>query len=506
MAKTVQVSPDDRYNRQLVSHVHPSEWENPEPRGRYNLVVIGAGTGGLVTAAGAAGLGARVALIERNLMGGDCLNVGCVPSKALIRSARAMQESAESPHFGIQRNGQIRADFKKVMERLRRLRSEISQHDSASRFSELGVDVFLGEGRFRDRSSIEVEGQTLEFRKAVIATGGRPVEPPIEGLREAGYLTNETVFSLTELPARLVVVGGGPIGSELAQAFARLGSQVTLVEAQSHFLPREDEDAASLLQEQMKKDGVDLRLGSTVSKVSVRKGQKQIQLSHENSVHVVEADEILVGVGRVPNVENMGLEAAGVRYDLKKGVETNDRLQTTNPKIFAVGDVTLREKFTHTADAAARIVIQNALFFGRKKVSDLVLPWCTYTSPEIGHVGLYEDEARAQGIEVETFRIDFESVDRAVLDGQAEGFVKIHVKKGSDRILGATVVAQHAGDMLSEITLAMVERVGLGSIAKVIHPYPTQAEAIRKAADAYNRTRLTPLIKKLFNLWLTWAR
>jgi pyruvate/2-oxoglutarate dehydrogenase complex dihydrolipoamide dehydrogenase (E3) component len=506
MAQAITVLPSDTHNETLVSNVHPSDWQNPEPAPSYNLVVIGAGTAGLVSAAAAAGLGAKVALVERHLMGGDCLNVGCVPSKAIIRSARARADILKAEAFGVATGAGSPVDFGRVMERLRRLRAGISHHDSAHRFSDLGIDVFLGEGQFKDSRSIQVDGKLLRFKKAVIATGARATSPPIPGLEESGFLTNETVFSLTELPKRLLVLGGGPIGCELAQAFSRLGAEVTLVEMGSQFLPREDADAAEILAQKMEADGVDIRLATTLTRVSQENHEKHAHLSTGDVTEIIPVDEILVGVGRVPNVKGLNLEAAGVEYDRRQGVKINDRLQTTNPRIFAAGDVALDYKFTHTADATARIVIQNALFMGRKKVSSLTVPWCTYTSPEIAHVGIYEKDAQTNGIEVTTYKIPFSEVDRAILDGEEEGFLKIHVKKGTDRILGATIVAEHAGDMISELTLAIVAGVGLGSISSVIHPYPTQAEAIRKAADAYNRTRLTPFVKRMFEKWFSWLR
>lgn len=506
MAPGITVLPSDTHNETLISNVHPSEWRNPEPAPSYNLVVIGAGTAGLVSAAAAAGLGAKVALVERHMMGGDCLNVGCVPSKAIIRSARARADILKAGELGVAVGSGSIVEFGRVMERLRRLRAGISHHDSVHRFTDLGIDVFLGEGQFKDSRTIQVDGQLLHFKKAVIATGARAASPPVPGLEESGFLTNETVFNLTELPERLLVLGGGPIGCELAQAFSRLGAEVTLVEMGSQFLPREDPDAAEILARKLAADGVDIRLSTKLTKVAQGNHEKHVHLSAGDVTEVIPVDEILVGVGRVPNVEGLNLETANVEYDGRKGVKINDRLQTTNPRIFAAGDIAMDYKFTHTADATARIVIQNALFLGRKRVSNLTVPWCTYTSPEIAHVGIYEKDAHGNGDEVTTYKIPFSDVDRAILDGEEEGFVKIHVKKGTDRILGATIVAEHAGDMISELTLAMVAGVGLGSISGVIHPYPTQAEAIRKAADAYNRTRLTPFVKRMFEKWFSWSR
>jgi len=503
----VTVPPMDIYNQKLVSYVHPPDWVNPQPAERYNLVVIGAGTAGLVVAAGAAGLGAKVALIEKHLMGGDCLNVGCVPSKSIIRSSRVVADIRHSQQFGIHLTDGVEIDFAAVMERMRKIRSDISHNDSAQRFqNQLGVDIFLGEGRFSGKDTIEVAGQTLRFKKAVIATGARATKPNIPGLEQAGYLTNETVFNLTEKPKRLAVIGGGPIGCELAQTFQRLGSQVVLLHKNTHILDKEDANAAEIVQKAFIEAGINLILDSQINRVELVNGEKTIYYQSQGNDNSVTVDEILIGAGRTPNIEGLNLADVGVEYDAKKGVLVNDNLQTTNPLIYAAGDVCMKWKFTHAADFAARIVIQNSLFFGRKKLSALTMPWCTYTDPEIAHVGMSESEAKEKGIEVNTFFIPFNQVDRAIADGETEGFVKIHVKKGSDKIVGATIVARHAGEMISEITLAMVNKIGLGKIASVIHPYPTQAEAIRKAADAYNRTRLTPLVKNLFSSWLSWIR
>jgi pyruvate/2-oxoglutarate dehydrogenase complex dihydrolipoamide dehydrogenase (E3) component len=500
------VQPVDIHNLELVSNVHPPDWKNPDPAPRYNLVVVGGGTAGLVTAAGAAGLSAKVALVERHLLGGDCLNVGCVPSKAIIRSSRIHADILDARRNGLRVNGETEVDFSGVMERMRRLRAGISHHDSARRFQEMGVDVFLGDAHFSGPDAVEVEGKTLRFKKAVIATGSRPVEPGIDGLAEAGFLTNETVFSLTERPRRLAILGGGPIGCELAQAFRRLGSEVILFHSAGHILNREDSDAAEILQKAFVQEGIRLILGCKTRRVERRNNEKVIHFECQGRKQEAPVDEILVGTGRTPDVEGLHLEAAGVKYDGREGVIVNDYLQTTNPSIYAAGDISLQYKFTHTADAAARIVIQNALFRGRKKLSALTIPWCTYTDPEIAHVGIYERDAKGKGIVVDTFTKPFSEVDRAVLDGEKEGFVKIHVKKGTDKILGATIVARHAGEMISEITLAVVANLGLKTLTQVIHPYPTQADALRQVADAYNRTRLTPFVKKLFNRWLTWTR
>jgi pyruvate/2-oxoglutarate dehydrogenase complex dihydrolipoamide dehydrogenase (E3) component len=507
MAEKAMIYPDDIHNRRLAANVHPPDWVNPEPRGRYNLVVIGAGTAGLVAAAGAAGLGAKVAIIERHLMGGDCLNVGCVPSKGLIRASRAIFDARNGEEFGVRQGERIEFDFGTAMERMRRLRADISHHDSARRFrDELGVDVFIGEGSFSGPDSVEVEGKRLYFKSCAICTGARAGAPPIPGITEAGYLTNETVFSLTSLPPRLAVIGGGPIGCELAQAFARFGSRVTIIEYMGHLLAREDADAAQVVQRSMVRDGIGLCLKAKIAGVSRRGDEKVISVEHDGAMREIAVDEILVGIGRAPNIEGLNLEAAGVAYDPKQGVRVDEYLRTTNPRIYAAGDICSPYKFTHSADAQARIVIANALFMGRQKTSDLVIPWCTYTDPEIAHVGMYERDALEKGIGVTTLTVPLSDVDRAVVDGETEGFARVHLKRGTDRIIGATIVARHAGEMINEFTLAMTSGRGMPAIGRAIHPYPTQAEVVKRLADAYNRTRLTPLVKKVLKAWLSWRR
>ncbi len=494
------LQPLDEHNRRLRDHVHPVDWQNPPAAQRYHLVVIGGGTAGLVSAAGAAGLGARVALVERELLGGDCLNVGCVPSKGLLSAARAWQESreAESRFAGPSVAGE--GDFADVMERMRRLRADISHVDSAQRFRDLGVDVFLGDARFVAADAVEVGQERLIFRRAVIATGGRAAAPPIPGLDKVPYLTNESIFSLTELPRRLGIIGGGPIGCEMAQAFARFGSEVHLFEHSERLLSREDPDASSIVEKSLRDDGVHLHLGVEVKSVESSADGIQLRVEKDGGGPAASCDHLLVAVGRKPNIDGLGLEAAGVESG-RHGVEVNDRLQTTNPSIFAAGDVASRYQFTHTADAQARIVLQNALFFGRKKTSDLIIPWTTYTSPEVAHVGLTAEEATAEGAAVETFTIPFDDVDRARLDGQTEGFLRVYVKRGSDRILGGTLVAAHAGDMIGILSYAMRQGLGLSSFAETIFPYPTQGEVFRKIGDLYNRGRLTPRIRTFFDLW-----
>jgi len=506
--KPPEIQPQDEHNRALLAHVHPSDWVNPEPRGRYNLVVIGAGTAGLVTAAVAAGLGARVALVERHLMGGDCLNVGCVPSKSVIRASRFAAEARRAAALlGLPALCSAEIDFAAAMERMRRIRARIASEDSARRYrDELGVDVHLGEGRFVDGESILVADRRLRFRKAVIATGARATAPPIEGLSEVGYRTNETIFELVARPHRLGVIGAGPIGCELAQAFRRLGCEVVLFDQAPQILAREDADAAAIVQERFVREGIRLVLEARLEKALRRGGEKVLRVSHAGGSEEIAVDEILVGAGRAPNVEGLGLEAAGVDFDPRRGVRVDDHLRTTNRRVYAAGDVCMDWKFTHAADAAAKIVVQNALFFPSKRLSSLVMPWCTYTDPEVAHVGLGEREAAARGVAVDVHRVPLHEVNRAVTDGEEEGFVKILVRRGSDRIVGATIVAAHAGETISELTLAIVAKLGLGTLLGVIHPYPTQAEGIKRAAAAHARSRLTPRLARLLSGWMALRR
>jgi pyruvate/2-oxoglutarate dehydrogenase complex dihydrolipoamide dehydrogenase (E3) component len=494
----------DAYEQERLANVRPSEWRNPQPAERYDFVVIGAGTAGLVAAHGAAALGAKVALVERELLGGDCLNIGCVPSKAILRTARLYAEMRDAERYGAQIPRDIRVDFPAVMQRMRGIRARISRADSAQRLGAAGVDVFFGEARFSGADTLAVDGVKLRFKKAMIATGARPDTPAIPGLIEAGFLTNENVFDLVELPRRLLVIGGGPLGCELAQAFCRFGAQTTIVQEIPMFLPKEERDAAQILSDAFARDGIEVRLNTRAINVRVENGLKLVDLVSEDYKSTVAVDAILTGVGRLPNVEGLNLEAAGVDCEAATGVRVNDFLQTSNPRIYAAGDACLEHKFTHTADASARIVVRNALFPGRERLSALTIPWCTYTDPEIAHVGLYVRQARERNIPVKTFTIPMHAVDRAITDSEETGFVKVHVKERTDRIVGATIVARHAGDMINEITLAIVAGIGLRTLARVIHAYPTQADAIRMAADAYNLTRLTPTIRSLLQRWLAW--
>ncbi len=481
-------APDDAAERERLSRVRPADWRNPTPATCYDLVVVGGGTTGLVAAQAAAALGKKVALVERHLLGGNCLNIGCVPSKALIRTSRLYAEMRDAERYGAQMPADIRVDFAALMRRMRNIRARLSRTVSAHDLVAAGVDVFFGLGRFISPEALQVGDATLRFRKALIATGARPDTPQIPGLVAAGYYTNASVFDLTTLPPRLLVIGGGPLGCEMAQAFCRFGAQTTIVQHWPLFLPREERDAAQILSNAFGRDGLAVRLNTQVVGVRMEGEQKLVDLLSDDYHSTVAVDAILTGTGRRPSVEGLGLEVAGVDHDRDCGVQVDDFLRTSNRRIYAAGDVCLDEKFNDTADASARLAVHNALCRGRKRLSALTVAWCTYTDPEIAHVGLYVRQARERKIPVKTFTILMHDVDRAVADSEEAGFVKIHVREGTDHILGATIVARHAGEMISEITLAMTAGIGLGALSRVMHPYPTQAEAITKAAEAYLRT------------------
>ncbi len=500
----VEVFPNDEFNQKLIENAHPPGWINPKPLGRYNLVVIGAGTAGLVSAAGGAMLGARVALIESHLMGGDCLNYGCVPSKALIRAARAAHAIREAQALGVQA-GVRDIRFGEIMRRLRRVRAEISPHDSANRFRSLGVDVYFGSARFLSRDTVEVAGERLRFRKAIIATGTRAAIPPVDGLKETGFLTTESVFSLSECPKSLIVIGGGPIGCEIAQCFARLGSQVTLIERASRLLPRDDEDAASILKTQFESEGISLLLNVAVRRTETKDQGKTVVFERGRGEETVWAEQLLVAIGRTPNIEALNLLAAEVQFN-EKGIIVDDRLRTSNHNIYAAGDVSSSFQFTHAAEALARIALQNALFFGRRRAGNLVIPWCTYTDPEIAHVGLTAECARQAGIQIDTWTLPLAENDRSRVDGEAQGFVRIHARKEDGVVAGATLVSRHAGESIGELVMAIQHKLKIADLSGVIHPYPTQAEAIKRLGDASMRSRLKPWMKNLLIKSFAWRR
>ncbi len=473
------------------ANVFPENYIPPSPKEIYDLVVIGGGTAGLVTAAGAAGLGADVALVEANAMGGDCLNVGCVPSKALIAAAKDFHRL---PKTGIAADGQTA--FRNAMQRVREKRTAISVHDSVARFSDLGVDVYLAKGKFAGKATVQAGESTLRYKKAVIAVGARASAPPIPGLDTIPYLTNENIFELQERPDVLAVIGAGPIGVEMAQSFQRFGCQVHLIEVAPKILIREDRDAAKVVEEVLVDEGVKLYTGAKIEKIHGDESCQNIALEVNGSTLHIESSKILVAAGRQPNTADLGLETVGVELTDRGVVVVDDRLQTSNSKIFSCGDVASPFQFTHAADFMARTVIQNSLFFGRKKASSLLIPWVTYSEPEIAHVGAYAHELEAKNTLYEQFKMDFSQVDRAVLE-ENDGFCEILADPKKGTILGATIVHDHAGEMISQITLAMQNKISLGKIAGVIHPYPTQTEIIRKLGDLYNKTRLTPFIAKI---------
>ncbi|MDO1528748.1 mercuric reductase [Fulvimonas sp. R45] len=494
--------PQDATECRRIGHLHPCDWRNPAPAARYHLVVVGAGPAGLAAARLAAAAGARVALVERAWIGGTSLNTGCVPSKALIRTARLYADLRDAAHYGARVPDAAPPDFARAMERVRHLRARLAVDDSAQRLVAAGVDLFFGEARFAGTDRVRVDETPLHFDKALIATGARPDIPAIPGLAEAGYLTHENVFDLAALPPRLLVIGGGPLGCELAQAFCRLGAKTTLVQDRPLFLPREERDAAQLLSDALARDGIAIRLNTLVTAVRGKDGARQVEMVSDNYRSVVEVDAILTGIGHVSNMEGLDLDRAEVACSQASGVLVDDFLRTSNPRIYAAGDVCLEHKYAHAAVASARLAVRNALFRGRERYSRLVIPWCTFTDPEIAHVGLYVREANRRGIPVKTYTVPMHEIDRAVTDGEQDGFAKIHVQGRGDRILGATVVARHAGEMINGITLAMEAGLGLGGLERVIHAYPTQAEAIRAAADAHRRSRLTARMRARLARWL----
>jgi pyruvate/2-oxoglutarate dehydrogenase complex dihydrolipoamide dehydrogenase (E3) component len=488
--------------RERAANTRPETWRNPQPVSRYDLVILGAGPAGVAAANTAVAHGASVALIERNAVGGINLNFGSVPSKTLIRTARIYADMRNAQNYGARIPDDVRVDFAAAMQRVWHIRARLSRDESVQRLAAAGIDVYSGHARFVSSDTLNVEGEKLLFRRALIATGARPHMPAIPGLAEAGCFTDETIFELTELPRRLLVIGGGPLGCEQAQTFCRLGAQTTIVQNKPLFLDQEERDAAQILSEALSRDGIEVRLNTTAIGVRMQGDTKLVDLVSDDYHNTIAVDAILAGAGRKPNVEGLNLEALGVEFDAHRGIRVDDFLCTANARIYAAGDVCLEHSYVDAATASARIAVQNALFRQRECWSSVVVPRCTYTDPEIAQVGISVSEANRLGLPVKTFTIPMHEVDRAVADSETAGFVKVHVNGRSDKILGATIVARHAGDMINEITLAMVAGIGLRKLARVLHAYPTQAEAIRMAADAYNRARLTPQIRSRLQRWM----
>lgn len=473
----------------------------------YNLVVIGAGSAGLVASYIAAAVKARVALIEKHRMGGDCLNTGCVPSKALIRSARLLAEARDAQRYGLE-PADLKFDFAEVMERVQSVIRKIEPHDSVARYTGLGVDVVEGEARLVSPWEIEVGGRRLSARGIVIATGARPLVPPIPGLDQVPYLTSDTLWALRELPRRLVVLGGGPIGAELAQCFARFGSEVTVVEMSPRLLPREDEDAAAEVEARFRAEG--LRLATSHRAVRVESGEQGQSLvcEHEGVEVALPFDRLLVALGRRANVEGFGLEELGVAISEGQTVEVDGLLRTNFPNIYACGDVAGPYQFTHVASHQAWFAAVNALLapFWSFRADYRVIPWATFTEPEVARVGLSEDEARARGFDVEVTKYGIDDLDRAIADGADHGFVKVLTRPGKDQILGATIVGAEAGNLIAEFVLAMKHGLGLNKLLGTIHVYPTMMEANKYVAGNWKRANAPQAALRLAGRVFKWRR
>lgn len=485
-------------------------WQKPAQFDR-NLIVIGAGSGGLVSAYIAATVKASVTLIEKDRMGGDCLNTGCVPSKALIKSAKVASMAGHSTDFGLKPLRPV-ADFAAVMERVQSVISTIEPHDSVERYSALGVDCRQGTARLVSPWEVEISNkqgvQTLSARNIIIASGAGPLVPPLPGLDNVDYLTTETLWKLRENPGRLLILGGGPIGCELAQAFARLGSQVTQVEMQPRILPREDEDAAEVVANALRHDRVELLLGHKAERFALEDGERVLYAKCEDRTVRLAFDQVLVAIGRKPNTAGLGLEELGIETQKNGTLRLNEFLQTRFPNIYAVGDVAGPYQFTHTAAHQAWYATVNALFgkFKKFRVDYGVIPWATFTSPEVARVGLNEQDARAQGVKFEVTRYGIDDLDRAIADGSAEGFVKVLTPPGSDRILGVTIAGNHAGDLIAEYVLAMKHGLGLKKILGTIHIYPTLAEANKFAAGEWAKAHTPRILVKLAERYHRWQR
>jgi pyruvate/2-oxoglutarate dehydrogenase complex dihydrolipoamide dehydrogenase (E3) component len=471
----------------------------------FDLAVIGGGAGGLVVAAGGAKLGAKVALIEKDRLGGDCLWHGCVPSKTLIKSARVAHTMRHADRWALS-PADPKPDLARVMERVAGVVAGIAAHDSPERFRAMGIDVIHGSGKFVSPGAFTVDGRTITAKNFVLATGSRPAIPPIAGLAYVPYLTNETVFALREPVAHLIIVGAGPIGSEMAQAFRRLGSAVTVVDMAGKILPREDADVAAVVQRRLEAEGVRYRLGISVGGVTpgeAHAGRIRMTVRTANgAVEQIAASHLMIAAGRVPNIDGLGLDAAGVRVENGR-IAVDDVLGTTNPRVHVVGDVAGAHPFTHVAEHHAGVILRQTLFRMRWTRPSAVVPWCTYTDPELARVGLSETDARAHGIVHRVYRFPFEDVDRARADGETEGFAKL-VTDPRGRLLGAAIVGADAGELIAECVLAIEKRMKAADLSAAIHTYPTRSQIARRAADQRRKESLTPAsrtwMRRLFSL------
>lgn len=476
----------DPFLDKLQQTIFPSNWINPKPIEQYDLLVVGGGPGGMTAATIASTLNARVALVEKEHLGGECLSYGCIPSKAFLRCSRVVQDVRQASEYGLEVPAGWKVNFGAVMQRVHRLQATLAPIDSPEHFKKLGIDVFFGTGHFTDPNTLVVGNQTIRFKKAIIVTGTQPIPLTIPGLDSSDYWTNQNIFQMPTLPRRLAIIGGGPISCELSQAFLRFGSQVNLVTHAATLLPKDDLIASERLKKVFEKEGMKIFMQTHVKRVE-KKGKEKI-LYLENGEQIV-ADEIFVAIGRIPVTKGLDLERASISYDQQKGILTNDYLQTSNPNIYAAGDVTSPYKFTHISQELSKMAAINALNGNHEKQSTLIVPWCTYTDPEIAHIGLSEQEARQQGIPTEVIMVEMSEVGRAILDGQTTGFVKLLIRENSDQIIGATLMAANAGDMISELSVAMQSKQGLLDLSQAIHTFPTQAEILRTAAETVLRKR-----------------